>query len=72
MFRSGSTLTEQLLAGLPGVAAGGELDFLPRLVAGELAPFPESLAALSAERLDAIAERYRAELERVSQHARRT
>ena len=24
MFRSGSTLTEQLLAGIPGVAAGGE------------------------------------------------
>jgi len=30
MFRSGSTLTEQLLAGHPAVAAGGELDLLPR------------------------------------------
>jgi tetratricopeptide (TPR) repeat protein len=69
MFRSGSTLAEQLLAGCPGVAAGGELDFLPRLVQGELAPFPESLAALSAERLATIAARYHAELARVSQHA---
>jgi tetratricopeptide (TPR) repeat protein len=70
MFRSGSTLAEQLLAGCAGVAAGGELDFLPRLAATELAPFPASLAALSAERLDDIAARYRAELARVSQHAR--
>ena len=70
MFRSGSTLTEQLLAGCPGIAAGGELDFLPRLVATELVPFPESLAGLSAERLGAIAARYRAALARVSPHAR--
>jgi tetratricopeptide (TPR) repeat protein len=69
MFRSGSTLTEQLLAGLPDVAAGGEIDFLPRLAGSELVPFPESLADLSAERLQDIAERYRAELERVSETA---
>jgi len=69
MFRSGSTLTEQLLAGYPGVAAGGELDFLPRLVEGDLVPFPESLAALSAERLGAFAARYRTELARVSEGA---
>ena len=69
MFRSGSTLTEQLLAGLPDVAAGGEIDFLPRLADSELVPFPESLAALSAERLQDIAERYRAELKRVSETA---
>jgi tetratricopeptide (TPR) repeat protein len=66
MFRSGSTLTEQLLAGIPEVAAGGEIDFLPRLAGSELVPFPESLPALSAERLEQIAQRYRAELERVS------
>jgi len=70
MFRSGSTLTEQLLAGCPGVAAGGELDFLPRLVGSELAPFPESLASLTPERLGALAKRYRSELARVSPHAR--
>jgi tetratricopeptide (TPR) repeat protein len=69
MFRSGSTLTEQLLAGCSQVAAGGELDFLPRLVESELVPFPESIAGWSAERLGAIASRYRAELLRVSQDA---
>jgi tetratricopeptide (TPR) repeat protein len=58
MFRSGSTLTEQLLAGHPGVAAGGELDFLPRQVAGELAPFPESMASISAARIGELARRY--------------
>lgn len=69
MFRSGSTLTEQLLAGCAGVAGGGELDFLQRLVRDELAPFPESLDALTADRLGDLAERYRSELARVSQDA---
>jgi tetratricopeptide (TPR) repeat protein len=65
MFRSGSTLTEQLLAHCPGVAAGGELDFIPRLVAGELEPFPESMQRLSAADLNGLAARYRAELARL-------
>jgi tetratricopeptide (TPR) repeat protein len=69
MFRSGSTLTEQLLAALPGVAAGGEISFLPQTINAELTPFFESLAALSAERLDGIASRYRAEFMRVSADA---
>ena len=58
MFRSGSTLTEHLLAGVPGVVAGGELDLLPSWVTGELAPFPESLAALSPARIEAYRNRY--------------
>jgi tetratricopeptide (TPR) repeat protein len=66
MFRSGSTLTEQLLAGVPGVAAGGEINFLPQLINTELTPFFDSLAALTPERLDGIAARYRAELLRAS------
>ncbi len=69
MFRSGSTLTEQLLSNCSGVAAGGELDFLPRLIEAELEPFPESIATLSAERLTAYAERYCAALARVSEDA---
>jgi tetratricopeptide (TPR) repeat protein len=69
MFRSGSTLTEQLLGGLPGVAAGGEIDFLPRIVASELIPFPESLATMPLQRLDEIAARYQAELKRVAANA---
>jgi tetratricopeptide (TPR) repeat protein len=55
MFRSGSTLTEQLLAGHPQVEAGGELDFLPRAVETTLAPFPESLALASRSQLEALA-----------------
>lgn len=69
MFRSGSTLAEQLLAGMPGVAAGGELDFLPRVVNSEFVPFFETLETVSAERLDGIAARYRAELMRASANA---
>lgn len=69
MFRSGSTLTEQLLAANPSIAAGGELDFLPRLVAGELAPYPESMTRLSASRCGEIAARYRAELARIAADA---
>lgn len=70
MFRSGSTLAEQLLAGLPGVAAGGELDFLPRLAAVELNPFPEILVDTPVAQFRAIAARYRGELGRVSSSAR--
>lgn len=69
MFRSGSTLTEQILATIPGVAAGGEMDFLPRYVNTELVPFFDSLAAFSSDRLDATAARYRTELLRVSANA---
>jgi tetratricopeptide (TPR) repeat protein len=69
MFRSGSTLAEQLLAGMPGVAAGGEMDFLPRLVNSEFVPFFETLESISAERLDGMAARYRAELMRASANA---
>jgi tetratricopeptide (TPR) repeat protein len=64
MFRSGSTLAEQLLATCDGVAAAGELDFLPRLIGAELTPYPESLSSLSPQRLAAIAAAYRAELAR--------
>jgi tetratricopeptide (TPR) repeat protein len=59
MFRSGSTLTEQLLAGHPQVTAGGELDFVPRIVQTRLAPFPESISPLSLPALEALAAEYR-------------
>ncbi len=58
MFRSGSTLVEQLLAGHPQVQAGGELDFLPRAVQTRLAPFPESIPTLPAARLESLAAEY--------------
>jgi tetratricopeptide (TPR) repeat protein len=58
MFRSGSTLVEQILSGHPDVAAGGELDFLPTLVRTDLAPFPASLQRLRPGHAREIAARY--------------
>ena len=58
MFRSGSTLAEQLLSQYPGVAAGGELATLPALVANELQPYPESLASLTTANLGRLAQQY--------------
>lgn len=63
MFRSGSTLTEQILASHARVTAGGELDLLPRLARTELAPYPSSMSQIEPARLDHIAARY---LEQVS------
>ncbi len=58
MFRSGSTLMEQILARHEHVASGGELDFIPRAVAEMLAPFPESMAGVPTGRLTMLAARY--------------
>ena len=44
LFRSGSTLVEQILARHPAVAAAGELDFIPALVAGQIDNYPQALA----------------------------
>ena len=59
MYRSGSTLAEQLLAAHPEVSAGGELDLLPQMIASELLPFPESLASTPRVKLEGLARRYR-------------
>lgn len=58
MFRSGSSLVEQLLAGHPRIAAGGELSFLPLAVQNRLAPFPESLGARPAGDFRSLAVEY--------------
>jgi tetratricopeptide (TPR) repeat protein len=68
MFRSGSTLLEQALAGHPRVTAGGEIPTLPAL-AGQIAPFPAAAAKLDAERLGRIAETYRASVARLYPNA---
>ncbi|MCW5725774.1 MAG: sulfotransferase [Maricaulaceae bacterium] len=65
MFRSGSTLLERVLAAHPKVTAGGELDFMPRLATGGLAPFPQAMAGVSQQRLAAFAADYRAHLARL-------
>src|SRR5688572_19340114 len=65
MFRSGSTLAEQILAAHSRVAAGGEIAFIPRAVRAELAPFPATMATLPPARLEALATRYLEMLERL-------
>jgi tetratricopeptide (TPR) repeat protein len=70
MFRSGSTLTERLLAGHPEVRAGGELDLLPHLVRSALAPFPARMAAQSEATLGSLAARYLQELQQLFPGAR--
>ena len=62
MFRSGSTLTEQVLAGHSKVSAGGELDVIPALVRTTLAPFPARMAQTSPSQLGELATRYLAAL----------
>ena len=59
MFRSGSTLLEQAIAGHPSVTAGGEIATLPAL-AQRLSPFPDYVTTLDADRRRAIADAYRA------------
>ena len=59
MFRSGSTLAEQLIAGAPGVEAGGELNLLPALIGRELLPFPRALVTAPESQLRRLASEYR-------------
>jgi Tfp pilus assembly protein PilF len=43
MFRTGSTLLEQVLAAHPAFTAGGESEFVPRLVQKEFLDYPDGL-----------------------------
>lgn len=62
MFRSGSTLLEQLLAGHPRITAGGELNLVPQIAEHILRPYPENAAAAPPARLQALAAEYRRSL----------
>lgn len=48
MFRSGSTLAEQIIGRHPAVTMGGELDFIPAFVQSRLQPYPKQLHSLDA------------------------
>jgi tetratricopeptide (TPR) repeat protein len=52
MFRSGSTLAEQILARHSKVTAGGELEFIPSLVQTRLRPYPQALSDASGQMLE--------------------
>lgn len=58
MFRSGSTLVEQILGAHPGVTAAGELDLLPWLVQGRLGPYPQQVAAATPAELREVGREY--------------
>ncbi|MGQ0534078.1 MAG: sulfotransferase [Caulobacteraceae bacterium] len=64
MFRSGSTLVEQVLAGHPRIRAGGELEFIPSL-ARRLSPFPEAASSLSDSQAGDLANAYSSQLQRL-------
>jgi tetratricopeptide (TPR) repeat protein len=51
MFRTGSTLVEQMLGAHPAFYAGGESEFFPRLVARELPRYPQGLESIGPEQL---------------------
>ena len=71
MFRSGSTLVEQLLARHPQITAGGELEFIPAMVREELQPYPQALAIASGERLRALRDQYLEQVWRLFPDAKR-
>lgn len=64
MFRSGSTLTEQVLAGHRRICPGGELDLAPAL-ARALSPFPERAAQLGEDAYVSMARSYEDHIRRV-------
>jgi tetratricopeptide (TPR) repeat protein len=60
MYRSGSTLIEQILSAHASVQMGGELDVLPWLLNERLKPFPQRLAEVTPAELSAVADEYMA------------
>jgi tetratricopeptide (TPR) repeat protein len=66
MFRSGSTLVEQLLARHSTIIAGGELEFIPALVQSQLAGYPEAITQLDQAAINATRSAYLTELARVA------
>lgn len=65
MFRSGSTLVEQILAAHSAFTPAGEREFFARLVATELPDYPQGCDAITATDLQQWATRYQRESERV-------
>lgn len=58
MLRSGSTLSQQMLASHSAVTAGGEIVFLPWLIGRELAPYPQGARNASGEQLRRVRDEY--------------
>jgi tetratricopeptide (TPR) repeat protein len=58
MFRSGSTVTEQLIGRHPLVRIGGELELIPALVRERLTPYPAALETLTDVDIDGLRDAY--------------
>ncbi|WP_447758574.1 tetratricopeptide repeat-containing sulfotransferase family protein [Sphingopyxis fribergensis] len=58
MFRSGSTVIEQLLGRHPLVQISGELDLIPSMVHEQLMPYPASIDDLGADKLSDLRGQY--------------
>lgn len=58
LFRSGSTLTEQLLASHPSIQSGGELGFLPWLISRKLSPYPNAAKSVDKTMIYDIGRQY--------------
>lgn len=65
MFRSGSTLLEQVLAAHPRFTAGGESEFFPRLVAKEIRDFPAGLTDTTSARASSWRAQHAAQLRKL-------
>ena len=58
MFRSGSSLTEQILAGHSRIKPGGELEILPSMIRDDLQPYPNAFAALDQDAIGRLRQKY--------------
>jgi tetratricopeptide (TPR) repeat protein len=58
MFRSGSTLVEQILSGHSSLAAAGETNLINKTLQQYFSPFPQSLLASSSEVFDSATQQY--------------
>ena len=65
MFRSGSTLIEQVLASHSRVTSGGELDLLPSLITEPVVPYPQAVAGLRDGAFAQLAGRYLENIRRI-------
>ena len=61
MFRSGSTLMEQILAAHPAITAGGEIDYFQR----KASPFPEVVLGMDKDQLQTLGRGYNTLLEQL-------
>ena len=58
LFRSGSTLAEQLLARHSDTRPGGEYDFIPEMVRNSLQPYPQALEQATLAELESLRRDY--------------